>query len=96
MSQIITSVVPERATKLVNIGRAWFNKNPINNQPILNAVIDRQFKGTAIFSANDKILYFKNKQREGTKDADLRMAIELPITEADAIIAKMTSSTEPH
>lgn len=91
MSTIIPVSAPVRATKLLNIGRAWVNNNAVGNQPPISGQIDRNLGATVSLSPNDRIMFFPNAKREGVRDADFRIAIELPIAEADAIIESQMS-----
>lgn len=85
------NAVAARTTKLVSVGRAWINQKPTGNQPPISGQIDRDFTSIVSLGANDRIFFFANIKREGSKDADFRMAIELPIAEADALIEAQTA-----
>lgn len=95
MTTIIKNSAPsvsERTTKLVNIGRLWINKDATGKKPPISGQIDRSLGVSVTLSANDKLVFFRNTKREGTRDADFRIAIELPTAMADEVIASQMSS----
>lgn len=91
----VTLGAAARTTKVLSIGRAWVNENPTGRQALISGQIDRDLGATILLGANDRIMFFRNEKREGKKDADFRIAIELPIAEADTIINAKLSRNAP-
>lgn len=91
VEKLENGVVPQRTTKLVNIGRVWLNEKKNKNSPVMGGRLDRDLGVSITLSPNDRIVFFNNAKREGKRDADLRIAIELPTAEADQMIETQRS-----
>ena len=89
--QVEGNALPHRSTKLLNIGRIWVNEKAGDNQPAMSGRLDRDLGAEITLSPNDRILLFPNSKREGKRDADMRVAIEVDAEKADAIIAAQRS-----
>lgn len=94
MSNINLVVAPERTTRLLNVGRAWVNANATGNQPPISGQIDRNLGASITLNPNDRILFFPNNKREGVRDADFRIAIEVPTAVANEIIERQRSASQ--
>lgn len=81
------NTLPHRSTKLLNIGRVWLNENAGDNKPAMSGRLDRDLGAQITLSPNDRLLFFPNSKREGKRDADMRVAIEVDAEKADTIIA---------
>jgi hypothetical protein len=86
----VTVASSRPATRLLNIGRAWMNDGatPENNRPVMSAQVDRDLPVSITLVANSRIVFFPNTKREGKKDADFRLAVEMPSEVVDGIIAR--------
>ena len=83
---------PTRQTKLLNVGRGWANETREgSNMPVISCVIDRDLGAEVNLQPNDRILFFPNSKREGKRDADFRLAVEVPTEVADSIIESQRS-----
>lgn len=94
MSTIQTTEQPVRTTRLLNIGRIWLNEKKSDNSPVMSGRIDRDLGASITLSPNDRIVFFNNSKRDGKKDADLRVAIELPAEVVDRMIATRQSTPD--
>lgn len=86
------NVAPERTTRLLNIGRIWLNVQKGENSPVMSGRIDRDLGASITLSPNDRIVFFNNSKRDGKKDADMRVAIELPAEVVDKVIETQRSA----
>lgn len=84
---------PARTMRLLNIGRIWVNEQKNENSPVMSGVIDRNLGASITLSPNDRIVFFSNAKRDGKRDADLRVAIEVPAEVAESVIAAQRGST---
>lgn len=84
-------------TRLLNIGRAWDNSSiegRSNKAPKLRIAIDRDLGLAITLKPESQLLLFTNQKRAGKKDADYRVAVELPKDIVDAQLAKRGSSRQ--
>ena len=84
-------VQAERTTRLLNIGRIWLNEQKGETSPVMSGRIDRDLGASITLSPNDRIVFFSNTKRDGKKDADFRVAIELPAGVVDQVIETQRS-----
>lgn len=82
------SISGYESTRLLNIGRFWVNADatPENRRPALSGQIDRDLPVTITLAPNAKLVLYPNNKRDGKRDADFRLSIELPTATANDII----------
>ena len=83
----------QRTTKLLSIGRMWDNADTARgNQPVMRILLDRNLGLNITLQPSSQLIIFPNTKREGKKDADYRVAVELPTATVDAEIARQRTS----
>lgn len=92
MQNVIASQQME--TKLLSIGRMWDNSaTAIGNQPKMRIILDRNLGLNITLSPGSRLVVFQNSfKREGKKDPDFRIAVELPRDIADAEISRQKNT----
>jgi hypothetical protein len=89
MSKLVTREVQPRTTKPLNIGRAWINKVSEGSRgPALSIQMDRNLSADITLSPGDRVYLWPNKKREGIRDADFRLSMDVPTALADEIIER--------
>ena len=80
---------PQKDTKLLSIGRMWDNsETATGKQPKMRIVLDRNLGLNITLSPGSRLIAFANTKREGKKDPDYRVAVELPRDVVDAELAR--------
>lgn len=83
-------------TRLLSIGRMWDNSESAKgNQPRMRIQLDRNLGLNITLSPGSRLMVFQNNsKREGKKDPDYRVAVELPRDIADAEISRQKNARQ--
>lgn len=82
--------------RCLSIGRVWDNSSTATGkQPKLRIVLDRNLGINITLTPGAELMMFENtNKREGKKDADYRLAVNLPSAIVEAEIKRQTKARE--
>jgi len=94
--QIKTVKAEAKETRLLGIGRIWENENPRSDKsPVMGGAIDIGLGFGITLVPGARFNIFKNAKREGSRDADYRLVVEVPAEVAIAEIARQKAARTP-
>lgn len=76
MAKFAKAEPPKQNKQLKAIGRAWLNAAKADGKEYLNVTVDKAV-GEVTIGPDDRILMFPNAKRDGKKDADWRLMVEV-------------------
>lgn len=92
VSKVMTMSDVEAGTMFKALAAAFIADGG-NRKPVINITIDRDLPVAVTLSPLERVLLFPNVKRDGKKDADLRLSIELPADQANAVITAQRAKT---